>query len=84
MVGATEAILDDTLDCAKKAYDDGCNVRVDIEPYMFHSWPVFCGHFPEGDTTIAKMADFILKYANTFEDIPKCEYEPDPGQVISV
>ena len=86
MVGATEALLYDSIDCCGKAYNDGCknNIRLDIDMFMCHSWIVFAGKFPEADYTIVKMADFILKNVCAFEDIPKSEYEPDPGQVISV
>merc|ERR1719242_1660466 len=48
MVGATEALLRDTLDCCAKAYGDGCSdIRCDIEPYMMHNWACNVGKFPE-------------------------------------
>eukprot|EP01084_Bolivina_argentea_P191486 328915_1 len=85
MVGATEAILDDTLDAANKAYNEGCmNIRCDIYAYMLHCWMVFVGKFVEADYTVVKMADFILKNIGYQQSIPKSEYEPDPGQIISV
>eukprot|EP00488_Nonionellina_sp_1-RS-2012_P000187 TRINITY_DN1055_c0_g1_i1.p1 TRINITY_DN1055_c0_g1~~TRINITY_DN1055_c0_g1_i1.p1 ORF type:complete len:246 (+),score=73.92 TRINITY_DN1055_c0_g1_i1:264-1001(+) len=47
MVGATEILLDDTLDAAEKAHNEGVDVRVDIEPFMPHTFPLFLRTVPE-------------------------------------
>ena len=62
MVGATEMLIEDTINSACKAYKNGVDVKVDIEPNMMHTWPLFLKIFPESYHTITRAADFILKY----------------------
>lgn len=86
MVGATEALLHDTLDCCAKAFGDGCDdLRCDIEPYMMHNWCCMVGKFPEADHGVVKMAEFILSKRNAKRQLmPTSPYQPDPGQIVSV
>ena len=62
MCGATEMLLDDTLDAAKKAVDEGVDVRVDIEPFMHHTFPLFLRTLPEAKYAVVRAADFIIKH----------------------
>ena len=62
MVGSTEMLLEDTINSAYKAYENGVNVKVDIEPNMMHTWCLFLRVFPEAYHTVTRGADFILKH----------------------
>eukprot|EP01083_Nonionella_stella_P088529 246805_1 len=59
MVGATECILDDTLQLAQMLWSNGVQCTVDIHPYMFHAWPIF-QTLPEARTATRKIAQWIL------------------------
>ena len=84
-VGASEALLFDTLDVCQKAYMDGCmDIICDVYPFMFHGWTCHVGKFPEATYTVVKMADFIMRNKKRQNIFPRCKYEPDPGQLISV
>eukprot|EP01083_Nonionella_stella_P110024 321657_1 len=96
-VGATEALLCDTLDAADKAHQAGCKtLKCDIYPYMFHSWHVFMAQYKEAEDSVRRWAQFIVDHVgqgklmekpftpHDSKDFPKCQYEPDPGQVVSV
>eukprot|EP01084_Bolivina_argentea_P091354 164454_1 len=65
MVGATEMLLDDTLECAKKAYDEGNDVIVDIEPYMLHVYAIRINFFPEAVEATKKGCKWLIKYMKT-------------------
>ena len=62
MCGATEMLLDDTLVAAKKAVEEGVDVRVDIEPFMHHTFPLFLRTLPEAKYAVVRAADFIIKH----------------------
>mmetsp|Transcript_44247 Transcript_44247/g.39488 ORF Transcript_44247/g.39488 Transcript_44247/m.39488 type:complete len:454 (-) Transcript_44247:772-2133(-) len=62
MVGATEMLVDDTLKAAKKAYDCGVKIKVDIEPFMHHTWPLFLRTLPEAQYAVVRASDFIMEH----------------------
>ena len=62
MVGATEMLIDDTLRAANKAYQCGTKVKVDIEPFMHHTWPLFLRTLPEAQYAVVRAADFIMEH----------------------
>ena len=62
MVGASELLLDDSINVAEKAYNNGVNVRLDISPFLFHTWPIFANFYDEAVFAIVKSAQFINKH----------------------
>ena len=63
-VGASEILLDDTLVAAEKAYKEGVDVEVEIEPFMCHVYPVFVNIFPEALYCLVRASEFINKHLN--------------------
>jgi len=61
-VGASEMLLDDTLMFAEKAYNQGVEVQVMIEPYLCHVYPIFVTIFPEAREAVVGAAEFIKRY----------------------
>lgn len=57
-VGEAEILCDQGVRLARVAKDAGVDVTLDVEPHMFHHWPVFTS-LPEADETIAKIASFV-------------------------
>eukprot|EP01084_Bolivina_argentea_P163380 284235_1 len=66
MVGATEVLLDDTLEAAKKAYESGVNVKVDIHPFMIHVWPSKVRIHTEAREAVVRGCDWIMKQFKRF------------------
>merc|ERR1712212_730353 len=64
MVGATEMLLDDTLRAAKRAFECGTEIAVDIAPFMTHTWPLFLRTVPEARYAAFRASDFILRHFN--------------------
>eukprot|EP01084_Bolivina_argentea_P050547 92964_1 len=62
MVGATEMLIDDTINAAIEAYKVGVNVKVDIEPNMMHTWCLFQRAYVEAHYCAVRAADFILEH----------------------
>ena len=63
MVGASELLLDDSLNVAEKAYNNGIDVTLNISPFLFHTWPMFANYYEEAVFAIVKSAQFINKHA---------------------
>ena len=63
MIGASELLLDDSLNVAEKANEKGIDVRVDLSAYLFHTWPIFVNHYEEAVIATVKTAQFINKLA---------------------
>eukprot|EP01084_Bolivina_argentea_P039997 73901_1 len=61
MVGMEEILLDDSLICAKKAFDAGVDVRCDVSPIMMHVWPSIVNIFPESLVACSKACDWIMQ-----------------------
>ena len=62
-VGATEMLLDDTLECAKKAYNAGNeDVVVEIEPYMLHVYAIRINLFEEALEATKRGCKWLQKY----------------------
>lgn len=66
MVGATECLLDDTLCAAQRAFEEGVEVKVDVDPFMIHAGPVF-SHVPEYRAAIVRGCDWILCHFKRFK-----------------
>jgi len=62
MCAASEMLVDDTLQAAKKAVDHGVEVQVDIEPFMHHTFPLFLRTLPEAKHAVIRASDFIIKH----------------------
>ena len=62
MVGGTELLLDDSLECARKAYESGNDVIVDVEAYMLHVYAIRVNMFPEAVEATKKGCTFLEKY----------------------
>eukprot|EP01084_Bolivina_argentea_P032898 60892_1 len=58
-VGFTEILLDDTLFCAEKAYENGVEVQVEIAPFMCHVYPIMVNTFPEAKEAISRVSQFM-------------------------
>ena len=59
---ATEALLDDTIYAAKKAFESGVEVKLHIEQFMCHVYPVFVNTFPEAQYSVVRASQFILEH----------------------
>lgn len=62
--GATELVLDDTLLFAEKAFAAGVEVKVEIEPFLCHPYPIFAEIFPEAADAVVRGAMFINEKLN--------------------
>ena len=58
-VGADEVLLDDSRRLADRARKFGVDVRLDIFPYMQHSFQMAAGRAPESDASIARLTDWV-------------------------
>ncbi len=62
-VGAAEILCDMGRRLAANAKDAGVDVTLEVEPHMFHAWPLFAGALPEADEAIAREASLTLRVA---------------------
>jgi acetyl esterase/lipase len=58
-VGECEILCDMGRRLAAAAKDAGVDVTLEVEPHMFHAWPLFAGALPEADEAIARIASFV-------------------------
>jgi acetyl esterase/lipase len=58
-VGEAEILCDMGQRLAAAAKDAGVDVTLEVEPHMFHAWPLFAGALPEADEAIARTASFV-------------------------
>jgi epsilon-lactone hydrolase len=58
-VGGKEILCGMGERMAARAKDAGVDVTLDVEPDMFHAWPLFAGALPESDEAIARIASFM-------------------------
>eukprot|EP01083_Nonionella_stella_P139467 425446_1 len=61
-VGASEMLLDDTLEFAQKLSDEGIEVEVEIEPYLCHIYPTCVSIFPEAKQAVFRASQFIKRH----------------------
>ena len=54
-----EILLDDAIRLATAARATGTDVRLEIEPGLWHAWQLFAGLLPEADQAIDRAARFI-------------------------
>ncbi len=54
-----EILLDDAIRLATAARATGTDVRLEIEPSLWHAWQLFAGLVPEADQAIDRAARFI-------------------------
>lgn len=59
VVGADEALLDDSIRLVRKAGVAGVKTTLIIEPEMQHAFPIFAGRMPEADAAIAGIGEWI-------------------------
>lgn len=57
--GECEILSDQDRRLAALAKDAGVDVMLEVEPGMFHAWPLFAGMLPEADEAIARIASFV-------------------------
>lgn len=58
-VGEAEILCDQGRRIAAAAKDAGVDVTLEVEPHMFHTWPLFAGALPEAAEAIARESAFI-------------------------
>ena len=61
IVGADEALLDDSIRLVRKAGVAGVQTTLIIEPEMQHAFPIFAGRMPEADAAIAGIGEWIRR-----------------------
>jgi acetyl esterase/lipase len=61
VVGADEALLDDSIRLVRKAGMAGVKTTLIIEPEMQHAFPIFAGRIPEADAAIAGIGEWIRR-----------------------
>jgi monoterpene epsilon-lactone hydrolase len=61
VVGADEALLDDSIRLVRKAGIEGVQTTLLIEPEMQHVFPIFAGRMPEADAAIAGIGEWIRR-----------------------
>ena len=61
VVGADEALLDDSIRLVRKAGLAGVRTTLVIEPEMQHAFPIFAGRMPEADAAITGIGDWIRR-----------------------
>lgn len=54
-----EILLDDAIRLATAARATGTEVRLEIEPALWHAWQLFAGFLPEADSALDRAARFI-------------------------
>jgi len=57
--GGREILLDDAIRLATAARATGTDVRLELEPGLWHAWQLFAGILPEADTALLRAARFI-------------------------
>jgi acetyl esterase/lipase len=58
-IGEHEILCGQGTRMASRAKDAGVDVTLEVEPGMFHAWPLFAGALPEADEAIARIAAFV-------------------------
>ena len=67
IVGGTENVLNETIKSAKKAYDSNVSVKMEIDPYAFHGWPLFLNTIPEAKYAVSKAATFFMDHSKKYK-----------------
>jgi monoterpene epsilon-lactone hydrolase len=57
--GGREILLDDAIRLATAARATGTDVKLELEPGLWHAWQLFAGILPEADTALLRAARFI-------------------------
>ena len=61
-VGDNEVLLDDSTRLAEKAKSAGVDVKLEIEPEMFHNFQNFASFLPEAQQAINRIGEFIRSF----------------------
>ena len=61
-VGDHEILLNDSTRVAEKAKSSGVDVRLEVEPEMFHDFQFFAPLFPEAQQAIDRIGEFIRSF----------------------
>ena len=59
--GGREILLDDAIRLATAARASGTEVRLELEPSLWHAWQLFAGLLPEAGEALDRAAGFIRK-----------------------
>ncbi|MBW8837316.1 MAG: alpha/beta hydrolase fold domain-containing protein, partial [Burkholderia sp.] len=62
-VGSDEVLLDDSVRMAERMKATGCDVELEIWPRMPHVWHAFAPVMPEAKRAIARIGEFVRRYA---------------------
>lgn len=57
--GGREILLDDAIRLATAARATGTDVRLELEPHLWHAWQLLAGLLPEADEALDRAARFI-------------------------
>ena len=61
-VGDNEVLLDDSTRLAEKAKSAGVDVKLEIEPEMFHNFQHFAPFLPEAQQAIDRIGEFVRSF----------------------
>ncbi len=61
LVGADEALLDDSVSLVRRGGMEGVRTTLIIEPGMQHVFPIFAGRMPEADAAIVEIGEWIRR-----------------------
>jgi acetyl esterase/lipase len=61
VVGADEALLDDSVRLVRKAGMEGVRTTLIVEPEMQHVFPIFAGRMPEADVAVAEIGEWVRR-----------------------
>ena len=61
-VGDNEVLLDDSTRLAEKAKSAGVDVKLEVEPEMFHNFQNFAHLLPEAQQAIDRIGEFVRSF----------------------
>jgi acetyl esterase/lipase len=61
-VGDSEILLDDSTRLAEKAKSAGVDVRLEVEPEMFHDFQNFAPFLPKAQQAIDRIGEFVRSF----------------------
>ncbi|KAJ9468263.1 Acetyl-hydrolase [Diplonema papillatum] len=69
-VGESEVLRDDVITTARNARRAGVVVDLEVQPYLLHSYPVYCKVMPEGREALQRIKDFIAQHVELSPVLP--------------
>jgi acetyl esterase/lipase len=61
-VGDNEILLDDSIRLAEKAKSAGVDIKLEVEPEMFHNFQIFAPFLPKAQRAIDRIGEFIRSF----------------------